>query len=76
MNGNRILKTDDNDEKDIVLRGQVHGGDGIQLGVSYFRGISEDAAGETALDESATGLDLMWELRFTNEPSGFRPNTF
>ena len=60
MNGNGILQSDNNDEKDLVLRGSLTAPLGVQVGASYFKGTFESDVDGAALDESAVGVDLTW----------------
>ena len=63
MNGNGILKTDDNGNKDVVLQANLKAPVGFQIGFSYFKGSFENAGGGMALDESAVGVDLLWNYK-------------
>jgi len=61
MNGNGILKTDNNEEKDVVLHTNLGAPLGINFGVSYFKGTFENDTNPSSLDESAFGFDFTWQ---------------
>ena len=61
MNGNGILKTDNNEEKDIVLHTNLGAPLGINLGASYFKGTFENDVALGSFDETAFAFDFTWQ---------------
>ena len=66
MNGNGILKTDNNADKDLVLRGNLKTSFGLNIGASFYRGRFLDTTAVATFDESAAGI----HLRFNQEVLG------
>ena len=68
MNGNGILKTDNNKAKDFAIRGQLFAPYGAQVGIAYFIGNFRNATDSLDYDESALGLEFMLENKLAGRP--------
>ncbi len=65
MNGNGILTTDNNDEKDFVGRLTIASPWGATIGGSFYHGTFEDLTDSIGLEEQAWGLEFSWTGRIT-----------